>query len=140
MDRNDPYVHRLVQKERSRLGSSGGSYEDVGVPLPEGEEDEMSVLGLIARQTKILILDEHQGSRTLLRRELQSAHYDVVTAVNKEECLILARTIIPDLVLVSARMSEIERLEILEQLKVKEKTSGIPIIVLAGKNEFEKRS
>ena len=53
---------------------------------------------------KILVISDQPDSRSGLRKQLQAAHYDVISAENEAEGVDLAATIRPDLVLLDMKI------------------------------------
>lgn len=84
--------------------------------------------------TKILVIAGDQGNRFILRRELQLAHYDVITAENEEEGLYLPSVIQPDLIVLDMAASQVDSFRVLEQLKNDSITRFIPVISLTDKD------
>lgn len=79
---------------------------------------------------KILIADDEQVVVEMLVPWLQKVgHYEVVVAIDGEECLNSVRTEKPDLILLDIMMPKINGLDIIARLKADAATRSIPIIV-----------
>jgi signal transduction histidine kinase len=82
---------------------------------------------------KILIITEDQKRRFILRKTLQIAHYDVITAENEVEGLYLPSLIEPDVIILDTTPSKLNTFILLERLKNDPMTCSIPIIFLTNK-------
>ncbi len=83
---------------------------------------------------KVLVVDDHQPARLLLRRVLQSlGEYEVIEAVNGFEALEKALTEQPDLIILDLMMPGMDGFTVLEALKNSPQTAGIPVIVVTAK-------
>lgn len=89
--------------------------------LSEGGEDGVS--------EKVLIVDDEEQIRELLREFLTGAGYEVAVAANGEEALKVAQRERPDLILLDIRMPELDGVETCVRLKTNDKTRSIPIII-----------
>jgi CheY-like chemotaxis protein len=78
----------------------------------------------------ILIADDHEDNRELLYLVLRGAGYSVREAKNGGECLELARAEIPDLIVMDLSMPVLDGWGLFEELKIDQRTRGIPCIVL----------
>lgn len=83
------------------------------------------------------MIDDDLGSLSMLRKDLQTIHYDVITAENGEEGLRLAATIQPDLILLDVTMPQMGGFAVCEQLKNNPVTRSIPVIFLTVRDEEE---
>lgn len=86
---------------------------------------------------KILVISDHPTGRSVLRKELQAAHYDVITAGNDAEALSLAVTILPDLIIYDMALSSIGVVGVQKRLKDSSVTQSIPIIFLTAAHRGE---
>ena len=76
----------------------------------------------------ILIVDDEPRSIALLRHVLQMARYSVIEAANGKQCIELAKSKKPDLILMDIMMPEMGGLEATRILKADITTSNIPIL------------
>jgi len=79
---------------------------------------------------RILVVDDEMDTRDLLRRYLQGAGYEVMTAPNALTAFQLARTARPDLITLDMLLPNNSGLPILELLKSDAITASIPVILL----------
>jgi two-component system cell cycle response regulator DivK len=78
----------------------------------------------------ILIVEDNADNMMLTEMLLQSAGHTVLCAVDAEAGLTLARTRIPDLVLMDIHLPGMDGLQATALLKVNEATRAIPVIAL----------
>ena len=78
----------------------------------------------------ILIADDYDDNRELLKLLLQTAKYDVREARNGFECVESAREFLPDLIMVDLSMPELDGWEVFRTLKSDPKTAHIPFVAV----------
>src|SRR5262245_61547650 len=78
----------------------------------------------------ILIADDYDDNRELLKLLLQSASYDVREARDGFECVECAREILPDLIMVDLSMPELDGWEVFRTLKADPRTAQIPFVAV----------
>lgn len=78
----------------------------------------------------ILIADDYDDNRELLRLLLQAAHYQVLEARNGHECVKAARQNSPDLIMVDLSMPELDGWEVFRMLKADSTTAHIPFVAV----------
>ena len=84
----------------------------------------------------ILIIDDEEPIRVLLKLTLQSAGYDsVLEASNGEDGLALAMRYKPDLILLDLMLPGMDGLSVCRRLKSSPDTRMIPIIMLTAKSD-----
>ena len=84
---------------------------------------------------KILVVDDEDNIRMLLRFNLEKSGYQVQEAANGKEALELVNQEKPDLLLLDLMLPEIDGLEVCRRLKGSPTTASLPIIMLTAKNE-----
>jgi len=85
----------------------------------------------------ILIADDYDDNRELLRLLLQTASYEVHEARNGRECVVSARENLPDLVMVDLSMPELDGWEVFRTLKADSTTAHIPCVAVTAHNETD---
>jgi len=78
---------------------------------------------------KILIVDDTAFMRRLLQQILQAAGYEVVCAVDGQECLDVVGAEKPDLVIMDLNMPRMNGLEALRALRADPTTCSLPVLV-----------
>ncbi len=85
-------------------------------------------------KAKILVVDDKPENIQLLSDALSNQEYDVKGVVNGTMALMVANTVIPDLILLDVVMPGLDGYQVCEQLKANEVTHNIPIIFLSASN------
>jgi DNA-binding response OmpR family regulator len=85
-------------------------------------------------QKKILIVDDDPDVRLGLQLRLTANHYDVIFAADGVASIAEARKHMPDLMILDLGLPAGDGFSVLERLKVNEKLSSIPVIVLSGRD------
>jgi len=88
---------------------------------------------------RILIVDDEQEIRQFLDIVLREKGFDVLTAGGGAEALGLARSALPDLVLLDIMMPEMDGWTVLERLKAEEPTARVPVAMLSARAETADR-
>lgn len=84
---------------------------------------------------KILMVDDQPFILTMGQEILERHGYTVVTAKNGEEAINLAKTLLPDVILLDIEMPKMNGFEACRLIRQEEKTKNIPIIMLTSKTE-----
>jgi len=82
---------------------------------------------------KILIVDDEQEIRELLKKKLVQGNYAAITAANGREALDICKREKPDLVLMDIAMPEMDGYEACAALKQDKLTVDIPVLLLSAK-------
>ena len=82
---------------------------------------------------KILIVDDEDAIRNVVRLLLIQEGYDVIEAAYGQSGYSKAESEKPDLVLLDLMMPVMDGFEVLQKLKKNPQTSGIPVIILTAK-------
>lgn len=102
------------------------------LPLkPDGNSKKLEVV-----QAKILVVEDNVELQHFLMQIFESL-YEVRSALNGEEALLIAREWQPDLVLSDIMMPVMSGLELCTKLKTEIATSHIPVVLLTAKNAEE---
>ena len=84
---------------------------------------------------KILIAEDEPDIRDLVAFTLRFAGYEVVTASNGEDAVILAPKEVPDLILMDVRMPRMTGYDACRLIKMEEKLKDIPVVFLSAKGQ-----
>lgn len=82
---------------------------------------------------KLLIADDEEGVRRLVRMTLESEDYEIIEAADGADALDRAREQKPELVFLDVMMPEMSGVEVCKELKSDPGTSGITVIMLSAK-------
>ena len=86
----------------------------------------------------ILIAEDYDDNRELLRLLLAGANYDVREARNGQECLDLARENPPDLIMVDLSMPGLDGWEVFRELKAHSSTAHIPCVAVTAHTDHDR--
>src|SRR5947209_7634116 len=89
---------------------------------------------------KIWVVDDDESILEVLQIVLESAGYEVQTSLNGESLLHLGNQRLPDLVLLDVLLSGADGREICKNLKSRENTRHIPVILLSAHSDASKAS
>lgn len=87
----------------------------------------------------MLVADPDPFNLRLLHEACEAAGYDVVTAADGPEVLAMVARRPPDLLMLDAKMSEIDAFEILRILKADAGLSNIPVLLVTDEGDLEAR-
>ncbi|MGL6137268.1 MAG: response regulator [Planktothrix sp.] len=79
---------------------------------------------------KILLVEDNEMNRDMLKRRLFRKGYEVFIAVDGAEGVELARSLVPDLILMDMSLPVMDGWEATRQIKGDAKTKAIPVIAL----------
>jgi DNA-binding response OmpR family regulator len=88
---------------------------------------------------RILLVEDSRTWRLSNERALLKAGYEVVSAEDGESALRCAKERAPDLILLDLLLPKMSGLEVLTRLKHNRATSGIPVIILTGLSERNRK-
>jgi len=89
---------------------------------------------MIRRDTPlVLVADDEEDIRALVAFRLKRAGYEVITAADGEEALLLATTRLPDLAVLDMMMPKATGLEVTRSMREQETTKDIPVILLTAR-------
>ncbi|HEY0727388.1 MAG TPA: response regulator [Pyrinomonadaceae bacterium] len=87
----------------------------------------------------ILIAEDYDDNRELLRLLLSGANYVVREARNGQECLVQACVDpLPDLIMVDLSMPELDGWEVFRQLKANSNTANIPCVAVTAHTDRDR--
>jgi two-component system cell cycle response regulator DivK len=78
----------------------------------------------------VLVVDDHEDNRRILRDLLTSAGYDVIEATTGEEAVATAAARRPDLILMDIQLPGIDGYEATRRIKADDALRRIPLIVV----------
>lgn len=83
---------------------------------------------------RVLIVDDEEEIRGLIKDKLEKNGYQVLTAANGEEALTISKINLPDLILLDIVMPRLDGYSTCTKLKEDSQTKNIPIVFLTGKD------
>lgn len=84
---------------------------------------------------KIMVIDDEPDIVKLVKISLEMANFEVVEAYSGKEALEKATKIVPDLFLLDIMMPEMNGYEVCAQLKAREATRNVPVVMLTAKGQ-----
>lgn len=84
---------------------------------------------------RILIIDDEENIRELLKYNLQKEGYDILEAADGLAAVSMTKQEKPDLLVLDLMLPGLDGLEVCRTLKSNQDTAAIPIIMLTAKNE-----
>ena len=127
--------------DNPELGMALGALDYFVKPVPAKEL--MSRLtryrfpGSSGRQQTVLVVDDEEANRDWLQGVLEPAGFAVILAKGGKEAIELARSRLPDLVLLDLMMPDVTGFDVVEALRDRAPTRAIPIMVLTAKTLTE---
>jgi two-component system phosphate regulon response regulator PhoB len=86
-------------------------------------------------QPHVLLVEDEPAQREVLAYNLEAEGYAVSRAENGEEAMLQVAEITPDLVILDWMMPLMSGIEVCRQLKTRENTRNIPVIMLSARSE-----
>lgn len=123
-------AEQMNEAAKTTAGEAASAKESAGVPV--GTEP------IIAhRQARVLVIDDHENARKLLKRRLSIYGYEVLTAGDKvRTAKILARYPV-DVIFLNMFLNGESSYKFLKTLKNNEKFKSIPVIVMSSDSDME---
>ncbi|MBK9925179.1 MAG: substrate-binding domain-containing protein [Anaerolineales bacterium] len=81
----------------------------------------------------VLVVDDDPGILDMHSRLVEESGRQAITARNGREALAMIETQIPDLILLDLQMPEMDGFEVLDELRARESTREIPVIILTAR-------
>src|SRR5439155_5206062 len=90
----------------------------------------------------VLVVDDEQPNLDLIEALLRPAGFNVLRASGGQQGIEIARSQLPDLILLDLMMPGISGVDVVEQLRSRDETRAIPILILTAKTltDDDKRS
>ena len=79
---------------------------------------------------RLLLVEDEEMNRDMLSRRLIRRGFEVLLALDGQEAIDLARSEMPDLILMDISLPVMDGLEATRQIKADDATAGIPVIAL----------
>jgi len=90
-----------------------------------------------ANVTTILVVDDMEANRAVLARRLEKFGYSVVSVDSGPAALALVARTMPDIILLDYMMPQMNGIEVLHELRGKNETREVPVIMVTARAEGE---
>ncbi|HEX5392901.1 MAG TPA: response regulator [Rhodocyclaceae bacterium] len=112
-----------------------------GAPTIEGNQDKPPVRSLVAGETRrnVLVVDDKEENRLLMRRLLESVGFIVREAENGKECLRVFEKWHPDVIWMDMRMPEMDGYEASRRLRAMPGGDSVKILAVTASAFDEQR-
>ena len=121
-------IDSLANELAKRRPADGPFHE-----LQQQNQELLEVLGELRRRQRVLVVDDDELSRYLIRQVLREYPCAILEAVDGYEALRLTRQQKPDLITLDLGMSGLNGLDILDELKADPGTRAIPVVIITSK-------
>ena len=95
--------------------------------------NQLRAIAVAQPPTQVLVIDDDETSRYLIKGVLQSAGCEVVEADGGTEGLRMAREGKPDLIVLDLGMDDLNGFQVLERLRREPKSSNVPVVIHTSK-------
>jgi signal transduction histidine kinase/CheY-like chemotaxis protein len=125
-------VMSVTDEERKIYGLGADSF--LMKPFqPERMIAEVIRLTSELERSRILMIDDNEVARYLLREHIPDQRYDVVEARDGREGLRLAKEVNPDIIFLDFYMPDLNGMEVLKELQSDPQLSRIPVVLHSAK-------
>lgn len=113
----------------------GASFAGTQAARVQPQETAEPASGL--RKPRILLVEDDENTRHILRLVLERDMYEVVEAANGQEALEALYTALPDIVLSDIMMPKINGLELLTRIRQDRRLQALPVLMLTANDSEE---
>jgi CheY-like chemotaxis protein len=85
-------------------------------------------------ETKVLVIDDDPHILFALEESVRNLGYEPVSAIDGEEALVLARGILPDLIITDIVMPKVDGFSLCTLLREDPRTRNIPVIIVTARD------
>ena len=85
----------------------------------------------------IMLIDDDKGFRLITGEALKGSGFAVIEAVSGEDALVRLQKTLPDLILLDAMMPGMDGFDVCRQLRKRQETINIPVMMLTGLDDIE---
>lgn len=92
----------------------------------------------MAEKQKLLIVDDHDELRELLKMTLEYSHFELLEATDGQQALELVEQHQPDVLILDIMMpGELDGIEVCQRIKANPKTAHIRVVLLSAKGQTD---
>src|SRR5712671_4386192 len=96
--------------------------------------------GLVADKLKVLVVDDEEGLRTILRNELSDHGFEVMEADGGQSAIGQMSVMRPDLVILDVRMPGMDGLQVLRAIREKDLAGKVIMLTAVGELKVARES
>ncbi|HWI22838.1 MAG TPA: diguanylate cyclase [Baekduia sp.] len=127
----DDVLEHLGDLTVAQIVSKAGAPEETVIEAARAAHAGSSAAG--SGKARVLVADDTDILRFMVRDQLLAAGYDVVEARDGEEAVALARTAAPDVALIDREMPKLDGFGVLEALQSFPETAALPVVFVTGR-------
>ena len=120
----------VAEDDLRRILHAAEQLRPAGAPDADAPSD-LEASPVDDRAANVLVVDDIEDNRELLKRRLEKQGHVVATAEDGKKALAMIEASPPDLVLLDIMMPEMDGFAVLERLKASAATRDIPVIVIS---------
>src|SRR5690606_40836707 len=109
------------------------------IPAPAADADSGAPGSGLARRLRVLVVDDHEDSRTMLRMLLEQTGHEAVEAVDGIDGVQIALSRRPDVAIIDIGLPGINGYEVARRLRALPMSGTIALIALTGYGQDEDR-
>ncbi|OCR02224.1 histidine kinase [Oscillatoriales cyanobacterium USR001] len=121
----------------SILGKGSVFWMDLELPLIQNycpllkAQEEEQIIGFVGNKSKVIVVDDNQVNRDILRNILEPLGFKIIEAVNGQDCLNKAREFKPDIILMDLVMPVMDGFEAIERLRLIPEVKDVVVIAIS---------
>ncbi|MEG9436311.1 response regulator [Edaphobacter sp. HDX4] len=129
-----PVLVMSISEDRHRIFSSGADAY-LSKPFDPAEMvEKVRQLTATTNRQRILMIDDNEVSRYLLRGYIDESIFEIFEAVNGRDGLRLAEHVQPDLIFLDFYMPDLDGMDVLKSIRRIESLSDTPVVLHSTKN------
>ena len=109
------------------------------VALANLNDNRILMKGIDAKSPTVLVVEDEEDTRYLIRVALETRGYRVCEAENGDEAIVMARQQQPDVILMDISMPQMNGLTATARIREQENMQTIPIIALTAHHDLDLR-
>ncbi len=99
-------------------------------------EEQQTIHGSMAKNCKILVVDDSPTVRKLISSKLEKCGHEVICAVDGVDALEKINDLVPDLILLDITMPRMDGYQVCKLIRSNDMTREVPVVMISGKDGF----
>ncbi|MFA9370232.1 MAG: response regulator [Labilibaculum antarcticum] len=125
-----PFIFYSVPDAENKINQLNGNLQHSA----DAQNHHTNTLCKSRENTRILMIEDNETAIIQMRQVLKQEEYQVDVAKGGREALEYIKHTIPDGIILDLMMPEVDGFEVLEQIRNKEHTANIPVVILTAKD------